>query len=61
MYAILLAGGHGTRLWPVSRKNIPKQLQPVLGNETLLKATWKRLRRGLPAARILVPARQGAA
>lgn len=54
MYAILLAGGHGTRLWPVSRKSAPKQLQPVLGKETLLRVTWKRLRQGLPASRILV-------
>lgn len=54
LYAILLAGGHGTRLWPVSRKGVPKQLQPVLGEDTLLKATWKRLRKGLPASRVLV-------
>lgn len=54
LYAILLAGGTGTRLWPVSRKGIPKQLQPILGKDTLLKATWNRLRAGLPASRILI-------
>lgn len=54
MYAILLAGGSGKRLWPVSRANIPKQLQPILGKETLLRSTWNRLRKGLPASRILV-------
>lgn len=54
LYAVVLAGGHGTRLWPLSRKNIPKQLQPILGRETLLKATWKRLRKGMPASRILI-------
>ena len=54
LYAILLAGGSGTRLWPVSRRNIPKQLQPILGKDTLLRSTWKRLRKGLPASRILV-------
>jgi len=54
LYAVVLAGGHGTRLWPLSRKHIPKQLQPILGRETLLKATWKRLRKGMPASRILI-------
>lgn len=54
LYAILLAGGHGTRLWPVSRKSAPKQLQPLLGRDTLLRSTWKRLRKGLPASRILI-------
>lgn len=54
LHAILLAGGTGTRLWPVSRKSVPKQLQSILGKDTLLKATWKRLRRKLPASRILI-------
>ena len=54
LYAILLAGGSGTRLWPVSRRHVPKQLQPILGKDTLLRSTWKRLRQGLPASRILV-------
>ena len=35
-YAVIMAGGGGTRLWPVSRKDRPKQLLPLLGEQTLL-------------------------
>ena len=54
LYAIIVAGGSGTRLWPLSRKSEPKQILPVLGGDSLLSATWKRLRKGLPASRILL-------
>lgn len=46
MKIVILAGGVGTRLWPVSRKNFPKQIKPLLGKESLLKATVKRLLAG---------------
>ena len=42
-YAVIMAGGGGTRLWPVSRKNQPKQLLPLLGEETLFQSTVNRL------------------
>lgn len=42
-YAIVMAGGGGTRLWPVSRKDRPKQLLPLLGEQTLLRSTIARL------------------
>lgn len=42
-YAIVLGGGSGTRLWPLSRKNFPKQFTSLLGNETLLQITNRRL------------------
>jgi len=42
-YAVIMAGGGGTRLWPVSRKNQPKQLLPLLGKETLFQSTVNRL------------------
>ncbi len=47
MKAIVLSGGSGTRLWPVSRKKLPKQTQPFIGRETLLEMTLKRLLRFL--------------
>lgn len=42
-YAVIMAGGGGTRLWPLSRKNSPKQLLPLLGDETLFQSTVRRL------------------
>lgn len=43
VYAILLAGGTGTRLWPVSRELYPKQLVKFIGNNSLVQSTIKRL------------------
>lgn len=40
---LILAGGSGTRLWPLSRKNTPKQLLALTGNNTLLQETCRRL------------------
>ena len=42
-YAILLAGGTGTRLWPVSRELFPKQLVKFIGDDSLVQSTIKRL------------------
>jgi mannose-1-phosphate guanylyltransferase len=53
-YAVIMAGGGGTRLWPVSRKDRPKQLLPLLGEQTLLQGTVARLTDLFPAQRILV-------
>ena len=42
-YLVIMAGGGGTRLWPHSRRNRPKQFLPILpGGETLLAATVRR-------------------
>lgn len=43
MYAIIMAGGSGTRLWPQSRKEKPKQFQPIYSENTLLQETAKRI------------------
>lgn len=40
---MILSGGAGTRLWPLSRKNYPKQLLPLYGKETLLQQTALRV------------------
>ena len=40
---IILSGGSGTRLWPLSRKSYPKQLMPLVGELTLLQETAQRL------------------
>jgi mannose-1-phosphate guanylyltransferase/mannose-6-phosphate isomerase len=40
---VLLAGGSGTRLWPLSRKSYPKQFVPLVSDETLFQASAKRL------------------
>jgi mannose-1-phosphate guanylyltransferase len=44
LYAVIPAGGSGTRLWPLSRAGNPKFLQPLSGTaETLLQATFARV------------------
>lgn len=40
---VLLCGGSGTRLWPLSRKSYPKQFVPLVGDETLFQASARRL------------------
>jgi len=43
MYAVIMAGGGGTRLWPLSRAARPKPFLPLLGDTSLLQATAARL------------------
>jgi len=43
MYAVILAGGGGTRLWPLSRRARPKPFLPLLGEESLFQLTLKRI------------------
>ena len=40
---VLLSGGSGTRLWPLSREAYPKQFLPMVGTDTMLQATWRRV------------------
>jgi len=43
IHPILLCGGSGTRLWPLSRQSYPKQFAPLLGDESLFQASTRRL------------------
>jgi mannose-1-phosphate guanylyltransferase len=43
MYAVIMAGGGGTRLWPLSRADKPKPFLPLVGDATLLQRTVRRL------------------
>ncbi len=56
LHVVLLAGGSGTRFWPLSRAKRPKQFLPLAGGDSLFRATWDRARRLVPAARIWVVA-----
>lgn len=51
---VILSGGSGTRLWPLSREAYPKQFLPLVGNDTMLQATWKRVASIAGAAPIVV-------
>lgn len=44
IYPLILCGGSGTRLWPVSRKSFPKQFTRLIGDETLFQAAVRRTR-----------------
>ena len=44
MYVVVLAGGGGTRLWPLSRPDRPKPFLPLISDETLLQRTVRRVR-----------------
>src|SRR5207244_10634484 len=53
-YGVIMAGGAGTRLWPLSRGDTPKQLLPVVHGKSLLQLSYERLRGILPASQIYV-------
>ena len=53
-YAIIMACGSGTRLWPLSRKSRPKQLLQIFGEDSLLDLAVKRLENLVPSSNIYV-------
>jgi mannose-1-phosphate guanylyltransferase len=54
MYAVIMAGGSGTRLWPMSRRSRPKQTLRLVGERTLFQQAVDRLIPAIPPERILV-------
>lgn len=56
IYPVLLCGGSGTRLWPLSRKSFPKQFGALLGDESLFQASARRLQGPGFAAPVIVTA-----
>lgn len=53
-YAVIMAGGGGTRLWPLSRKASPKQMLKLFGDRTLFQVAVDRLQDVFPPERIFV-------
>lgn len=53
-YVVIMAGGSGTRLWPLSRKGTPKQLLKIVNGTSLLRLAFERALRLVPAERVVV-------
>lgn len=53
MYGIILAGGSGSRLWPLSRELYPKQLLNIISDKSLLQSTFERLTHCMDKSNIL--------
>nr|MBI2904854.1 mannose-1-phosphate guanylyltransferase [Chloroflexota bacterium] len=54
LYALIMAGGSGTRLWPLSRQNRPKQMLRLIGERSMFQLAVDRLLPVLPPERIVV-------
>lgn len=52
-YVVIMAGGSGTRLWPLSRLGTPKQLLEIFGGKSLLRLAYERVAGMVPDSRIL--------
>lgn len=59
MKTVILAAGFGSRLWPLSTSEKPKQFQPLIGGESLLAYTYSRLSRATPIDELYVLVLEG--
>ena len=53
-YVLIMAGGSGKRLWPLSRQDMPKQLLRMVGGKSLLRIAYERLDGIVPPDQVLV-------
>ncbi len=53
-YIVIMAGGSGTRLWPISRSNLPKQLHNFGSEKSLIQETYERVKDLVPADHIYI-------
>ncbi|MDB5385078.1 MAG: algA [Planctomycetaceae bacterium] len=54
LYAVVLAGGSGTRFWPASRRMLPKQFLTLVGSRTMLQTTVERCLPWIPLSRMRI-------
>jgi mannose-1-phosphate guanylyltransferase/mannose-6-phosphate isomerase len=54
VYTVILAGGSGVRFWPLSRESYPKQMLQIVGEDTLLRQTIKRIKGFVPPKNIWI-------
>ncbi|MFZ5967090.1 MAG: sugar phosphate nucleotidyltransferase [Bacillota bacterium] len=53
-YAVIMSGGVGSRFWPKSRKNMPKQFLRTVGAKTMIQTTVDRISNVIPMDRIYI-------
>jgi len=53
-YAVIMAGGSGTRLWPMSRKSKPKQLHNLVSERSLIQETYNRVKKAIDPKNIYI-------
>ena len=53
-YVVIMAGGSGTRLWPLSRRGTPKQLLPLMDGRSLLRLAFERSLASVPTQQVVV-------